>query len=80
MDVQLEDDSSPSEEELTVEPPPVVESCPVQEQGEVEAQTEPMEDQEDSPPDSPVLVWDSSHHGSVVRQLLYIIHAGLVHL
>ncbi|XP_075997508.1 serine/threonine-protein phosphatase 4 regulatory subunit 1 isoform X2 [Genypterus blacodes] len=71
-EAQPEAESSPSEEEeeQTAEPPPVVESCPIQEQGEMEVQTEPTENQEDSPPDSPVPVWDSSHHGSVESELI----------
>ncbi|CAL8339442.1 unnamed protein product [Lota lota] len=53
--VQVESEQSPTEEEQTVEPSPVPESCPIQEQGEMETQTEPQEGQEDSPPGSPVL-------------------------
>lgn len=56
MEVLSESDESPSEEEQTVETPPASESSPVQEQGDEETQTEPLEDPEESPPDSPVLV------------------------
>ena len=65
-EVQVESEQNPTEEEQMVEPPPVPESCPVQEQGEMETQTEPQEGQEDSPPGSPVLVRDDSDHSSVV--------------
>lgn len=59
VEIQSESDESPSEEEQTMETPPALESSPVQEQGDEETQTEPLEVQEDheeSPPDSPVLV------------------------
>ncbi|XP_068449639.1 serine/threonine-protein phosphatase 4 regulatory subunit 1 [Clinocottus analis] len=55
VDVQSENEESPTEGEQTVEPPPASESSPVQEQGDEETQTEPLEDQEESPPDSPIL-------------------------
>ncbi|XP_056258030.1 serine/threonine-protein phosphatase 4 regulatory subunit 1 [Seriola aureovittata] len=55
VEVQSESDESPTEEEQTTETPPAMESSPVQEQGDEETQTEPLEDQEESPPDSPVL-------------------------
>ncbi|KAL6112567.1 ppp4r1 [Pungitius sinensis] len=54
VEVQSESEESPTEEEQTVEPPPASESSPVQEQGDEETQTEPLEDQEESPPDSPI--------------------------
>ncbi|XP_056129432.1 serine/threonine-protein phosphatase 4 regulatory subunit 1 isoform X2 [Lampris incognitus] len=59
-----------SEEEHMVEPTPVSESCPVQEQGERETQTEAQDGQEESPPDSPVLVRDDSDHSSVESELI----------
>ncbi|XP_034389105.1 serine/threonine-protein phosphatase 4 regulatory subunit 1 isoform X1 [Cyclopterus lumpus] len=52
VEVQSESEESPTEEEQTMEPPPASESSPVQEQGDEETQTE---DQEESPPDSPIL-------------------------
>lgn len=58
VEVQSECEESPAEDEQTVETPAALESSPVQEQGDEETQTEPLEDQEDeeeSPPDSPVL-------------------------
>ncbi|XP_076597513.1 serine/threonine-protein phosphatase 4 regulatory subunit 1 isoform X2 [Chaetodon auriga] len=55
VEVQSESEESPTEEEQTMETPPAAESSPVQEQGDEETQTEPLEDQEDSRPDSPVL-------------------------
>ncbi|KAF7658060.1 hypothetical protein LDENG_00018090 [Lucifuga dentata] len=70
VEVQLETEASPAEEQQVVEPPPVLELCPIQEQGEEEMQTESMKDQEDSPPDSPVPVWDGSDHGSVESELI----------
>ncbi|XP_056462590.1 serine/threonine-protein phosphatase 4 regulatory subunit 1 isoform X2 [Gadus chalcogrammus] len=69
-EVQVESEQNPTEEEQMVEPPPVPESCPVQEQGEMETQTEPQEGQEDSPPGSPVLVRDDSDHSSVESELI----------
>uniref|UniRef100_A0A674NTJ0 Protein phosphatase 4 regulatory subunit 1 n=1 Tax=Takifugu rubripes TaxID=31033 RepID=A0A674NTJ0_TAKRU len=51
-----ESDDSPSEEEQTLETLSPLESNPVQEQGDEETQTEPLDDRADSPPDSPVLV------------------------
>lgn len=60
VEVQSESEESPTEEEQTMETPSASESCPVQEQGDEETQTEPLEDQEESPPDSPVLVRDYS--------------------
>lgn len=56
MEVQSESDDSPSEEEQTMETLSPSESSPVQEQGDEETQTEPFDDRDDSPPDSPVLV------------------------
>lgn len=56
MEVQSESDESPSEEEQSMES--LSESSPVQEQGDEETQTEPLDDHDDSPPDSPVLVRD----------------------
>ncbi|XP_068568565.1 serine/threonine-protein phosphatase 4 regulatory subunit 1 isoform X2 [Cebidichthys violaceus] len=55
VEVQAESEESPTEEEQTMESPPASESSPVQEQGDEETQTEPLEDQEESPPDSPIL-------------------------
>ncbi|XP_040015686.1 serine/threonine-protein phosphatase 4 regulatory subunit 1 [Xiphias gladius] len=55
VEAQLESQESPTEEEQMIETPPALESSPVQEQGDEETQTEPLEDQEESPPDSPVL-------------------------
>ncbi|XP_075953150.1 serine/threonine-protein phosphatase 4 regulatory subunit 1 isoform X1 [Anarhichas minor] len=55
VEVQAESEESPTEEEQTMEPPSASESSPVQEQGDEETQTEPLEDQEESPPDSPIL-------------------------
>uniref|UniRef100_A0A8C4HMQ9 Serine/threonine-protein phosphatase 4 regulatory subunit 1 n=1 Tax=Dicentrarchus labrax TaxID=13489 RepID=A0A8C4HMQ9_DICLA len=58
VEVQSESEESPTEEEQPMETPPASESSPVQEQGDEETQTDPLEDQEDqeeSPPDSPVL-------------------------
>lgn len=56
VEVQSEsEESCTEEEEQMVETPPASESCPVQEQGDEETQTEPLEDQEESPPNSPVL-------------------------
>ncbi|XP_072237841.1 serine/threonine-protein phosphatase 4 regulatory subunit 1 [Leuresthes tenuis] len=52
---QPETEETCTEEEQTVETPLDTETCPVQEQGDEETQTEPLEDQEESPPDSPVL-------------------------
>lgn len=72
-EVQSEIKASPPEEEQIVEPVPALESCPVQEQGEGKSQTEPQEEQDESPPDSPILVRDDSDHSSVVSQLLYVL-------
>ncbi|KAM7422989.1 hypothetical protein PAMA_010836 [Pampus argenteus] len=55
VEVQSESEDSPTEEEEAMETPSASESCPVQEQGDEETQTEPLEDQEESPPNSPVL-------------------------
>ncbi|XP_051804131.1 serine/threonine-protein phosphatase 4 regulatory subunit 1 isoform X1 [Acanthochromis polyacanthus] len=58
VEVQSESEEScteEEEEEQMVETPPASESCPVQEQGDEETQTEPLEDQEESSPNSPVL-------------------------
>lgn len=55
VEVQSESEESPTEDEQTMETPPASESSPVQEQGDEETQTEPLEDQEESPPDSPIL-------------------------
>ncbi|XP_041837312.1 serine/threonine-protein phosphatase 4 regulatory subunit 1 [Melanotaenia boesemani] len=44
-----------TEEEQEAETPPASETCPVQEQGHEETQTEPLEDQEESLSPSPVL-------------------------
>jgi len=68
---RAESERSPAEEERTAEPPAIPESCPVQEQGEMETQTEPQEGQDDSPPGSPALVRDDSDHSSVVSHLLF---------
>lgn len=59
MEVQSESDESTSEEEQTMETMELLsqlETNPVQEQGDEETQTEPFDDHDDSPPDSPVLV------------------------
>ncbi|XP_061688006.1 serine/threonine-protein phosphatase 4 regulatory subunit 1 [Syngnathoides biaculeatus] len=45
-----------AKEEQTTESLSAAETCPIQEQGDEETQTEPLLDQEESPPDSPVLV------------------------
>lgn len=58
LEDQSESDDSPSEEEQMMEIPSPSESNPVQEQGDEETQTEPLDDRADSPPDSPVLVWN----------------------
>ncbi|XP_026204291.1 serine/threonine-protein phosphatase 4 regulatory subunit 1 [Anabas testudineus] len=55
VEVQSEKEQSPTEEELTMETPTASESSPIQEQGDEETQTDPLEDQEHSPRDSPVL-------------------------
>ncbi|XP_030274911.1 serine/threonine-protein phosphatase 4 regulatory subunit 1 [Sparus aurata] len=47
VEVQSETQESPEEEEQMMETPPALESSPVQEQGDEETQTEPLEDQED---------------------------------
>ncbi len=63
VEVQSESEERPVEEEQTTETPPASESSPVQEQGNDETQTEPLRDQEDqdeSPPDSPILVRNRS--------------------
>lgn len=65
VEVQSESEESPTEEEQTMETLSASESCPVQEQGDEETQTEPLEDQEESPPDSPVLVWNCSNNCTV---------------
>ncbi|XP_034533450.1 serine/threonine-protein phosphatase 4 regulatory subunit 1 isoform X2 [Notolabrus celidotus] len=54
VEVQSESEESPTEEEQRMETSLSSESSPVQEQGDEETQTEPLEDQEESPPDSPV--------------------------
>ncbi|KAM3622425.1 uncharacterized protein V6R79_024916 [Siganus canaliculatus] len=58
VEATSESDTSPTEEEPMMETPSASESSPVQEQGDEETQTEPLEDQEDldeSLPESPVL-------------------------
>ncbi|XP_059185782.1 serine/threonine-protein phosphatase 4 regulatory subunit 1 isoform X2 [Centropristis striata] len=56
VEVQSEEsEESPTEEEQMMETSTASESSPVQEQGDEETQTEPLEDQEESPPDSPIL-------------------------
>lgn len=62
MEVHLESDESPFEDEKTMETLSPSESNPVQEQGDEETQTEPLDDRDDSPPDSPVLVWNWYQH------------------
>ncbi|XP_008319375.1 serine/threonine-protein phosphatase 4 regulatory subunit 1 isoform X2 [Cynoglossus semilaevis] len=55
---QPESEEIPAEEEPMMECPPTVEPSTFQEQGDEETQTEPQEDhedQEDSPPNSPIL-------------------------
>ncbi|KAM3878257.1 serine/threonine-protein phosphatase 4 regulatory subunit 1 [Diretmus argenteus] len=69
-EVQSENVASPTEKEQTEDPSPASESCPVQEQGERETQTEPQLDQEESPPDTPVLLRDDSDHSSVESELI----------
>nr|XP_061796215.1 serine/threonine-protein phosphatase 4 regulatory subunit 1-like isoform X2 [Nerophis lumbriciformis] len=56
VEVQSEDRESLAEDEQTTESLSTNESCPVQEQGDEETQTEPLEDPEESSPDSSVLV------------------------
>lgn len=51
-----ESNDSPSGEEQTMETLSPTESNPVQEQGDEETESEPLDDRNDSPPDSPVLV------------------------
>ncbi|XP_034021921.1 serine/threonine-protein phosphatase 4 regulatory subunit 1 isoform X2 [Thalassophryne amazonica] len=48
--VPLEEETSPPEEVQKPEPVPALESSPIQEQGDEETQTEPVEEQEVSPP------------------------------
>ncbi|XP_028260781.1 serine/threonine-protein phosphatase 4 regulatory subunit 1 [Parambassis ranga] len=55
VEMQSESEGSPTEEEQSMETPPASESCPVQEQGDEETQTEPLDCQEESPPNSPIL-------------------------
>ncbi|KAK2915310.1 serine/threonine-protein phosphatase 4 regulatory subunit 1 isoform X1 [Channa argus] len=55
VEVPSESKESPIEEVQMIEFPQASESSPVQEQGDEETQTDPLEDQEDSPPQSPVL-------------------------
>ncbi|XP_030585704.1 serine/threonine-protein phosphatase 4 regulatory subunit 1 isoform X2 [Archocentrus centrarchus] len=55
VEVQSETEGSLTEEEETLTTPAVSESCPVLEQGDEETQTEPLENQEQSPPNSPIL-------------------------
>ncbi|KAM6927966.1 serine/threonine-protein phosphatase 4 regulatory subunit 1 [Xenentodon cancila] len=55
VDVQSQSEETFTEEEQTMETPPVSEMSPFQEQGDEETQTEPLEDQEDSPISSPVV-------------------------
>lgn len=69
VEVQSEWEQSPTEEEPMMETPAASESSPIQEQGDEETQTDPLEDQEESPPDSPVLVGDNSYYFSVLRQV-----------
>ncbi len=82
VEVQSESEESPTEEEQTMETPPASESSPVQEQGDEETQTEPLEDQEDQeefPLDSPVLVRNNSDlctqcvKSDVILCVLYIL-------
>ncbi|XP_061893957.1 serine/threonine-protein phosphatase 4 regulatory subunit 1 isoform X2 [Entelurus aequoreus] len=55
-EVQSKDRESLAEDEQATESPSTNESCPVQEQGDEETQTEPLEDPEESSPESSVLV------------------------
>ncbi|XP_068598311.1 serine/threonine-protein phosphatase 4 regulatory subunit 1 [Brachionichthys hirsutus] len=58
VEIQSETDASPTTEDQTVETPPDFESNPIQEQGDEETQTEPVEEEpyrEESPIGSPVL-------------------------
>ncbi|XP_047438098.1 serine/threonine-protein phosphatase 4 regulatory subunit 1 [Mugil cephalus] len=55
VEVQSESEESSTEEDQTMETSPASESCPIQEQGDEETQTEPLEDTDESPPNSSVL-------------------------
>lgn len=55
-ELQSEIEGTLTEEEQTMESVPASETCPVQEQGDEETQTEPLENKEESPPCSPVMV------------------------
>lgn len=56
VEVESETQGSSTEEEQTLTTPAASEPCPVLEQGDEETQTEPLENQEPSPPNSPILV------------------------
>ncbi|XP_061543073.1 serine/threonine-protein phosphatase 4 regulatory subunit 1 [Phycodurus eques] len=56
VEVQAEAPEGLAKEKQTTESLFAPETCPIQEQGDEETQTEPLEDREESPPDSPVLV------------------------
>lgn len=70
VEVQPESEERCTEEEQTSAPPLSSDSSPIQEQGNEETQTEPLEDQDESPPDSPILV----RHVSLFQCLVYIIY------
>ncbi|KAM9409612.1 serine/threonine-protein phosphatase 4 regulatory subunit 1 [Pholidichthys leucotaenia] len=55
VEVQSESEESSTEEEQMMETSSTSESSPIQEQGDEETQTEPLDDQEESPPNSLVL-------------------------
>ncbi|XP_005729885.1 serine/threonine-protein phosphatase 4 regulatory subunit 1 [Pundamilia nyererei] len=55
LEVQSEIEVQSTDEEQMSKTPTSSESCPIQEQGDEETQTEPLENQEQSPPNSPVL-------------------------
>ncbi|XP_061582785.1 serine/threonine-protein phosphatase 4 regulatory subunit 1 [Cololabis saira] len=58
VEVQSQSEETFTEEEETVETPPVSETSPFQEQGDEETQTDPLEDQEESPISSLVVESD----------------------
>ncbi|XP_029947691.1 serine/threonine-protein phosphatase 4 regulatory subunit 1 isoform X2 [Salarias fasciatus] len=52
---ESEESSTDEQQSMEMETPSEAESCPVQEQGDEETQTDPLEDQEESPPSTPLL-------------------------
>ncbi|RVE72933.1 hypothetical protein OJAV_G00045140 [Oryzias javanicus] len=54
-ELQSEIEGTLTEEEHTMESFPASDTCPLQEQGDEETQTEPLENKEESPPCSPVM-------------------------